>query len=232
VYGAGGELPKTETDPLDPLTAYAQSKVQAEADLKQYAASDFTVTCLRFATACGPSTRMRLDLVLNDFVATALTERRLVILSDGTPWRPLIDTRDMSNALIWAAERPAENGGAYLAVNAGSDDWNFSILDLAKRVQRFYSGIEIEVNTSAPPDKRSYVVDFSQFQKLAPDVYPKRPLEDSIAAIDRALDHSSHRLKDFRSGPFIRLNVLNNMRNLGNLDEHLRWAHQSAARPN
>ena len=223
VYGAGGDCAKTETDSLDPLTDYAQSKVAAERRLSPLADRDFTVTCLRFATACGPSSRIRLDLVLNDFVATAITERKIVILSDGTPLRPLIDTRDMAQALIWAAERPAEKGGAFLIVNAGSDAWNFSVLELAEKVGAYYGDIDIEVNTGAPPDKRSYRVDFSLFRNLAPEVYPTRSLDDTVKALDHALSGSMTALTNFRKGPFIRLNMLRQMLEKGSLDNDLRW---------
>src|SRR5450432_1165417 len=90
VYGAAGDEAKTEDSPLNPLTAYARSKIAAEEALAPLASPDFIITCLRFATACGVSPRLRLDLVLNDFVAAALATGRITILSDGTPWRPLI----------------------------------------------------------------------------------------------------------------------------------------------
>ncbi len=223
VYGAGGNRAKKETDLTDPLTDYATSKINAEDKLAQLAGPDFAVTCLRFATACGPSSRMRLDLVLNDFVATAITERRIVILSDGTPLRPLIDTRDMANALVWAAERPVETGGAFLLVNAGSDSWNYSILEIAERVSAHYGDIELDVNTEAAPDRRSYRVDFGLFRTLAPHVYPTRTLDDSVAAIDAALGASPLNLAGFREGPFIRLNLLRQLRESGVLDDRLRW---------
>lgn len=223
VYGAGGDAAKIETDALDPLTDYAQSKVAAEKSLAPLADESFTVTALRFATACGPSDRIRLDLVLNDFVATAITERKITILSDGTPLRPLIDTRDMAAAMIWAADRPAETGGPYLVVNTGSDAWNFSVLELAENVRDFYGDIAIDVNTDAAPDKRSYRVDFSLFRSLAPDAYPTRAVDETIGALDRALSASPVGLQNFRQGPFIRLNLLRQMLEAKALDNTLRW---------
>ncbi len=227
VYGAGGDSAKRETDSLDPLTDYAQSKVTAEGRLEKLATEAFTVSCLRFATACGPSPRMRLDLVLNDFVATAITEGKITILSDGTPLRPLIDTRDMSEAMIWAASRPHSAGGAFLTVNAGSDAWNFSVLQLAEKVRDYYSDlggdIGIEVNTDAAPDKRSYKVDFGLFRQLAPEAYPTRTLDETVAALDAALKAAAGGLTGFRTGPFIRLNLLRQMIETGALDDTLRW---------
>jgi len=89
------------------LTAYAKSKVRTEADLQHLADPQFKVTCLRFATACGMSERLRLDLVVNDFVACAVSSGVITILSDGTPWRPLIHVKDMARAIDWAIGRVA-----------------------------------------------------------------------------------------------------------------------------
>jgi nucleoside-diphosphate-sugar epimerase len=105
VYGFAEDEPRKENSPLNPLTAYAKSKVSTENDIEKLATNDFTVTSLRFSTACGMSDRLRLDLVLNDFVACAVTSKRISILSDGTPWRPLINVRDMALAMEWAIRR-------------------------------------------------------------------------------------------------------------------------------
>jgi nucleoside-diphosphate-sugar epimerase len=108
MYGQADDSPRKEGDKLNPLTAYARSKVMAEEKLEQLADDGFKVTCNRFATACGWTNRLRLDLVLNDFVAGALTQKHISILSDGTPWRPMINTKDMAVAMDWAISRSAE----------------------------------------------------------------------------------------------------------------------------
>src|SRR5205823_5365195 len=112
-----------------------------------------TVTSLRFSTACGMSDRLRLDLVLNDFVACALSTREITVLSDGTPWRPLIDVRDMARAIEWALTREAAADNRYLAVNVGSDGWNHQVKDLAQAVAKEIPGTRVSINASAPPDK-------------------------------------------------------------------------------
>ena len=99
MYGAGSDAPRSEEDDLNPLTAYARSKVFVEQVLRELASENFTVTTLRFSTACGMSPRLRLDLVLNDFVAGAVSSGRIVLLSDGSPWRPLIHVKDMARAI-------------------------------------------------------------------------------------------------------------------------------------
>lgn len=115
VYGFAEGGAKTEESEVNPLTAYAKSKVGAEKDLAALASQNFAVTCLRFATACGMSERLRLDLVLNDFVASAVTAKKITILSDGTPWRPLIHIRDMARAIDWGVQRKSEAGGIFIS---------------------------------------------------------------------------------------------------------------------
>ncbi len=110
IYGQADDAPRDEGSELGPLTAYARSKALAEADLAGLADENFTVTCLRFATACGMSDRLRLDLVLNDFVASAIATGRIDIMSDGTPWRPLIHVADMARGIDWAIGRSAPSG--------------------------------------------------------------------------------------------------------------------------
>lgn len=225
VYGAGGDAAKTEADPVDPLTDYAQSKLDAEASLAPLADGNFNVTCLRFATACGPSPRLRLDLVLNDFVASARTHGVIKILSDGTPLRPLIDLRDMGRAIEWAQKRSNDNGGAFLIVNTGSDAWNFSVKELAECVADHFGGVAVDINKDAAPDNRSYRVDFTLFRELSGPYYPTRDIKDSIEAIDASLTRCEIPLDDFRNGQLMRLNLLRKMISAGVVNNEIRWTH-------
>ena len=172
-YGFAEEQSMTENSPLNPLTAYAKSKVYAEKELEPLASGDFRITCLRFATACGMSERLRLDLVLNDFVASAVASGKITILSDGTPWRPLIHVKDMARAIDWGIERPLSAGGPFLVVNAGTNEWNYQVRDLAEAVVRIIPGTEVSINKDAQPDKRSYRVNFNLFQSLAPQLFSR-----------------------------------------------------------
>jgi len=182
LYGAGGDSAKTEQDSINPLTAYARSKAAVEAELKILANSDFQVTCLRFATACGASSRLRLDLVLNDFVATAFSEHRIRVQSDGSPIRPLIHVKDMARSLAWALNRFGDN---YLVVNVGSDRWNYQIRDLAHACALCIPQVQVEINQNAAPDKRSYRVNFSKYQSLAPHHQPQMELPATIESLLR-----------------------------------------------
>jgi nucleoside-diphosphate-sugar epimerase len=223
VYGFAEEREKTEESPLNPLTAYAKSKIDAEEKLKSLADSNFAVTCLRFATACGMSDRLRLDLVLNDFVASALTAGRISILSDGTPWRPLIHILDMARAIDWALQRSNREGGDFLAINVGSDEWNYQVRDLAEAVARVVSGVQIEINTKAQPDKRSYRVSFARFKSLAKSYQPQIDLGTAIEDIKRGLQRMDFRDSNFRHSNLIRLNVLKKLKQDGHLTEDLCW---------
>jgi nucleoside-diphosphate-sugar epimerase len=229
IYGMGGEDAKTETSGVNPLTAYARSKVASEQDLAPLANDDFVVTCLRFATACGWSDRLRLDLVLNDFVASAVATGEISILSDGTPWRPLIHVRDMARAIEWAATRDATNGGRFLAVNAGSDTWNYRVKELAEAVATALPGTRVSVNPAAAPDLRSYRVDFSLFQELAPNHQPQHTLAATIAELHEKLLAMGFRDSEFRGSRLMRLRVLAALREQGELTEQLTWASPVAA---
>ena len=227
VYGIAEGGPRKETDPLNPITAYARSKIGAEQELDKIDTA-MVITCLRFATACGMSDRLRLDLVLNDFVAGALATGRLSILSDGTPWRPMIDTKDMARAIDWAVSRPAENGGRYLAVNAGSDDRNYQVKQIAQAVVDGIPGAGMTLNTDAPVDSRSYQVDFGLYRSLAPNHQPVVTLADSIRDLVEGLTGMGFSDGDFRQSQLIRLKVLERHIASGRLSPALDWLARAA----
>jgi nucleoside-diphosphate-sugar epimerase len=225
VYGYAEEGARREGDALNPLTAYARSKVGTEEGLRQMDLNGMTVSCLRFATACGMSDRLRLDLVLNDFVACALSSGQITVLSDGTPWRPLIDVRDMARAIEWGVLRPAEQGGRMLTVNVGSDERNHRVRDLAAAVADAVPGTGVSINTSAPPDKRSYRVDFSLFRELAPAHQPRQDARASIGGLAEGLRAIGFGDAEFRtSDKMIRLHRLSSLTESGLLSSDLRWA--------
>ena len=228
LYGAADDSPRTEESPLKPVTAYARSKAFTERDLEPLASKQFRITSLRFATACGWSDRLRLDLVLNDFVAGAIAARRITILSDGSPWRPLINVRDMARrAIDWAIGRDARNGGDFLAVNIGSDGWNFQVRDLAETVAQVIPGVDFSVNKDAQPDKRSYRVNFDLFKRLAAKHQPQGKLTDSIKELKAGLESMNFRDAEFRNSRYMRLNMLTELQTKGYLNERLQWTKQS-----
>lgn len=223
VYGFAEGGPRREEDPLNPLTAYAKSKVFTERDLASLASETFTVTCLRFATACGMSDRLRLDLVLNDFVASAMVSKRINILSDGTPWRPLIHVKDMARAIEWAIQRDHRDGGTYLTVNVGSDAWNYQVKELAAAVAKVLPSVEVSINKDAQPDKRSYRVSFEKFAKLAQGFLPAVDLHGAVVDLRDGLALMNFTDTEFRTGEFMRLVTLRHLREGGHLTDNLVW---------
>jgi len=225
VYGFAEGGARSEKDPVNPLTAYAKSKVLTERDVSKLADERFTVTCLRFATACGMSERLRLDLVLNDFVASAIASKKINILSDGTPWRPLISVDNMARAIDWAVIRKADLGGHFLVVNAGADEWNFQVRDLAEAVAKVVPGTDVAINKDAQPDKRSYRVDFGLFRKLAPNHQPLGDLSTTIDGLSTGLRSIGFNDLDFRNSNLARLKVLQTLCSKGSLTGQLEWSH-------
>ena len=221
VYGCAEEGAKQESSTLDPLTAYARSKVMAEKELIPMADGRFTVTCLRFATACGMSDRLRLDLVLNDFVAGALSQNKIVVMSDGTPWRPLINVKDMARAIDWAIGRSAEKAGVGLIVNVGSNEWNCQVKDLAHAVAAAIPGVEVSINTNAPPDRRSYRVSYDLFKELARDFQPLSDLKSTIVEMIEGLKRAGFHDPAYRDSQYMRLNVIGKLREDGLLNDKL-----------
>jgi UDP-glucose 4-epimerase len=181
------------------------------------------ITVLRFATACGYSPRVRLDLVVNDFVAAALTKRKISVLSDGSPWRPLIDVHDMARAIEWAITRKVENGGRFLVANAGANSSNYQVRDIAQAVVAAIPGTDLSINSAAPVDSRSYRVDFSLFERLAPNHTPRMSLAQSIDNLIEGLSgHLTGEAID-EVAKLIRLNVLQGHIDAGRLTQDLDW---------
>ena len=222
VYGVSNIDAKNENAELNPLTAYSRSKISCEKRLKELINNDFSVTCLRFATACGYSPRLRLDLVLNDFVANALINKKIELLSDGSAWRPIIDVNDMSRSIVWALNRDVGNT-PFIALNIGKDDWNFTIKDLAESVKNIIPNVNLTFANNSLPDKRSYKVDFSLFKSLAPNHQPIKKLSETIKEIADGISNSNFRIKDFRKSHLVRLNTLNYLKKHNLINSNLEW---------
>lgn len=226
VYGFaenGEEL--NEESKVNPLTSYAKSKVKTEEGLKELADNNFKVTCLRFATACGWSDRTRLDLVVNDFVASALTTGEIHIQSNGKPWRPIIDVQDMARAMDWAMNRTT--GENFEIVNAGGTHCNYTVAEIANKVKE-KTGAKVFINNFAPEDKRSYKV---SFKKLT-DFLNKEAnngnfywldikIEQSIDKLIEGLDNIKY--EESQKSNLIRLDKIIKLQEQGLLNNNLEW---------
>jgi len=223
MYGAAGtdEL-MTEEAPLRPLTAYAESKVRAEEALSELADGDFAPIFMRNATAYGASPRVRLDVVLNNLAAWAFTTGKVMIMSDGTPWRPLVHVRDIAAAAAAALVAPiglVRNE----AFNVGANDENYRVRELAEIVRETFVGCEIEYAEGAGPDPRSYRVDFRKLAERLPEARPKWTARDGAGELLAAF--RSARLSSDGFDLYTRLSRLKSVLVEGSLDENLRWSY-------
>ena len=199
MYGSSGNSLRKENDKLSPITDYAKSKVNAEKRLEKISSKYFNIISLRFATAAGLSENLRLDLVFNDFIANAVLEKKIILLSSGISWRPLIHVNDISKAIFWSILFDTKKN--FLALNVGSDKWNFRIIDLAKKISKLIPGSKVLIENSSNHDKRSYRVNFNLFKKLAPKHQPSMNFKKAVNEMIYFLKKEKKNLKNFRTSP-------------------------------
>jgi nucleoside-diphosphate-sugar epimerase len=225
MYGSAEAATVSEDSPLDPKTAYARSKVRAERAISRLTGDRFSPTFLRNGTVYGLSPRMRFDTVFNDLVGSAVATRKVVVHSDGSPWRPVVHVRDVARAFMAALEAPVDVVHDQ-AFNVGSDELNHQIIDLARIAAATVQGCELEVQAQPGADQRTYRTDFSKFTSAFPDFRiqwtPEQGARDLREAFERVgLDHET-----FSDRRFTRLRWLAHMIDSGALDSSLRWSRE------
>jgi nucleoside-diphosphate-sugar epimerase len=227
MYGMSEANVVDETSPLDPRTEYARSKVLAEEALSELADKGFSPTFLRNGTIYGLSPRMRFDTVLNDLVGTAVATGKVVVQSDGKPWRPVVHVEDVSRAFKAVLEAPRETVHNQ-AFNIGANHLNHQILDLAEIVTRAVADCALEMRPQPGADQRTYKADFSKFGRTFPNFEFQWTAEKGareLARQFRALHLSSADLADKR---YTRLKWLRHLLDSDRLDGALRWREPAA----
>jgi nucleoside-diphosphate-sugar epimerase len=220
VYGSAGEDLVTENAPLRPLTPYAESKVRVEDDVAALADDSFSPVFLRNATAFGFSPRLRADIVLNNLVGHAVLTGDVRVLSDGTPWRPLVHARDIASAFLIALEAPLDKVHC-AAYNVGTESNNLTVAEIAQSVVDVVPGATMLITGETGADPRSYRVDFSAIRH-ALGFEAKWSIPDGAAEL-YAEYTAAGLTKDAFFKTFTRLSRLETLRARGALDESMRW---------
>lgn len=209
IYGKGEKLDLEETDPTNPITAYAHSKIDTENAVMQLADDSFSPAFLRNATAYGHSPMLRIDLVVNNLLGCALANGNIQIRSDGTPWRPLIHCKDIARAFVAFAEAPKEVIHNQI-VNIGGNAENYQVKDVADFVQKLEPEAEIVFTGEVGNDPRNYRVKFDLLNQLLPDFELEYTLEKGMHELHEKYKEHSFGKADFDGSQFVRLRTLQN----------------------
>ncbi len=221
VYGVGSGEFLDETSEVNPQTSYAKCKVLVEKDVGALAGDEFTPTFLRNATAYGISPRMRFDIVLNNLAGLAWTTKKIAMISDGTPWRPLVHALDICEAISCVLEAPPEAIRNEI-FNVGHNKDNYQVREIAKIVADVFPGCELTFGPSGG-DNRSYRVSFDKIHSQLPGFHchwTARQGAEQLRALFERIDMAAETF-DYRA--YTRLKQLQYLISTSQIDDHFYW---------
>lgn len=221
-YGSAGDRLVTENAPMNPVTPYGISKVKTEHELKKMEDDSFVPVFLRNATAYGISPRHRFDIVLNNLTAWGFATGRVLLKSDGTPWRPIAHITDITRAFIAALNAPADavRGQAF---NIGRQSENYRIREIAEIVRQTVPNCHVEYAVGAGPDTRCYRVDFSKAAEVLKGYRPIWTAQSGAEELYQSYKGIGLKVEEFEGARFNRIDHIKMLMADGQLDDTLRW---------
>lgn len=229
MYGMSEASVVTEESPLDPKTDYARSKVDSERAIARLAGNGFSPVFLRNGTIYGISPHMRFDTVLNDLVGSAITTGKVVLHSDGKPWRPVAHVQDICRAFLHVLQAPVERVHNQ-AFNNGENRMNHQIIQLAEAVVAGIPGCRLERLASPGADQRTYQTDFGKFARAFPEFRFTWTVKDGVRELAEGFRRIGLTQERFTDPKFTRLKWLRHLLDSGRLDGELRWTSYSESR--
>ena len=221
-YGGAGDDFLDEHAAFNPVTPYGESKVLVERDVSKLARHDFCPTFLRASTAYGLSPRIRFDLVVNNLTAWAYTTGKVMLKSDGSPWRPVVHVRDIALAYLTVLESKPEvvHNAAF---NVGSTPENYQIRELATIVGEVVPACQVAFAEGAGPDKRNYRVDCNHIARTLHAFKPQWTARRGVVELYEAYRGSDLKLAEFEGKKYKRIDHIKELIDAGKLDGQLRW---------
>jgi nucleoside-diphosphate-sugar epimerase len=220
VYGASDQI-IDEQGTTNPQTAYAECKLKVEGDLKKMADKDFSPTYLRNATAYGASPRLRFDLVVNNLAGFAWTQKEIRMVSDGTPWRPLVHVLDIAKAATCALEAPRDvvHNETF---NVGNSQENYQIRTVAEIISSTFPGCQLIIGDRGG-DKRDYRVSFDKIAAKLPGYKTEWTVEKGARQLLDIFSRIKLDKELFESAPHTRLKQINHLIETGQIDADFFW---------
>jgi nucleoside-diphosphate-sugar epimerase len=207
IYGKNDQTDMEETSPLNPQSAYARTKIEAEREIAQIADEHFSPVFLRNSTAYGDSPMLRLDLMVNNLMAYAFTTGDIQIKSDGSPWRPLIHAKDIANAFVALLHAPRQTIHNQ-AINIGANQENYQVWEVARKVTHLFPKARLVFTGEVGADPRNYRVNFDKLYRLLPDFKLEYSLDSGMQELHRSFVANKLTRQAFEEGKYSRLVIL------------------------